>query len=111
MFFCSSNKRHGWTSSGKKNHALFIQGGVPPSAYLIVAGSVLLLGTRIYQHRRGRSSNAASFGRPERIVLLVAGIFAPAPFNSLLFITGAILSLVSSIQILMGGPRREKNGP
>ena len=40
-------------------------GGVSSSAFAVIAGSLLLLASRIYNHRKGLNSNAAMFGRPE----------------------------------------------
>lgn len=87
-----------------------VVGGVSPSAFAIVAGSLLLMATRVYNHRRGLHSNAASFGRPERLGLLLAGLLAPAPYDSALFLVAGFLCLVSSGQILASGMGR-KNHP
>jgi CDP-diacylglycerol--glycerol-3-phosphate 3-phosphatidyltransferase len=71
-------------------------------------GSMLLLASRIYNHKRGFDSNAATFGRPERLALLVTGLLAPAPYNTALFITAGFLCLVSSTQALASGYVRNK---
>lgn len=78
-------------------------GGAPSSAFVVVIGSVVLLASRIYNHRKGLNSNAAMFGRPERITLLVAGVLSPAPYNTVLFMIAGILCLVSSAQALASG--------
>lgn len=83
-----------------------VAGGVPASAFAVAAGSVLLLASRIYNHRKGLNSNAAMFGRPERLALLIAGLLAPAPYNTTLFLVAGILCLISSGQILASGMRR-----
>ncbi len=75
-------------------------GGAPPAAFIVIAGSMLLLASRVYNHRKGLDSNAAMFGRPERLALLVIGLLCPAPFNTLFFIVAGVLCLVSSAQAL-----------
>ena len=75
-------------------------GGVPASAFVVIAGSVVLMASRIYNHRKGLNSDAAMFGRPERITLLVAGLLSPDPYNTVLFIVAGFLCLVSSVQAL-----------
>lgn len=82
-----------------------IIGGAPATAFLVLPGSFALLGARVYNHRRGRSSNAAMFGRPERLVLLVAGLLCPAPFDTALFAAALALCLVSSVQALASGSK------
>jgi CDP-diacylglycerol--glycerol-3-phosphate 3-phosphatidyltransferase len=82
-------------------------GGVSYSAFAVIAGSLLLMATRIYNHRKGLDSNAAMFGRPERLALLIAGLLAPAPYNMALFLAAGFLCLVSSGQILAAGTRRD----
>ena len=81
-------------------------GGVSPWALIILAGSVLLLASRIYNHRRGLDSNAAMFGRPERLALLITGLLCPAPFNTVIFLTAGFLCFISSGQVLASGMRR-----
>jgi phosphatidylglycerophosphate synthase len=80
-----------------------VAGGAPYPAFLVVAGSVVLLLARIYNHRKGMDSNAAMFGRPERLALLIAGLLAPAPYNVALFVIAGLLCLFSSAQILAHG--------
>ena len=82
-----------------------VAGGEHVLAFAVVAGSVLLLASRINNHRKGLNSNAATFGRPERIALLVAGLLAPTPFDVALFILAGILCLVSSAQVWTSGMR------
>jgi len=86
-----------------------IAGGAPASALVVLAGSFILLGSRIYNHRKGLSSDAAMFGRPERLALLVVGLLSPAPYNWTLFMIAGLLCLVSSIQALAMGLRGNKN--
>lgn len=78
-------------------------GGVSSSAFAVIAGSILLLSSRIYNHRKGLSSNAAMFGRPERMALMIAGLLSPAPYNTALFLVAGFLCLVSSAQALASG--------
>ena len=78
-------------------------GGAPISAFIVVIGSFVLLASRIYNHRKGLNSNAAMFGRPERLTLLVAGLLAPAPYNLILFMITGFLCLVSSAQVVVSG--------
>jgi CDP-diacylglycerol--glycerol-3-phosphate 3-phosphatidyltransferase len=83
-----------------------VAGGVSSSAFAVIAGSLLLLASRIYNHRKGLNSNAATFGRPERLALLIAGLLSPAPYSTALFLVAGFLCLVSSGQILASGMRR-----
>jgi phosphatidylglycerophosphate synthase len=78
-------------------------GGAPVLAFAVIAGSVLLLVSRIYNHRKGLNSNAAMFGRPERIALLVAGLLSPAPYAMTIFVVAGLLCIVSSVQALASG--------
>lgn len=80
-----------------------IGGGAPASALVVIAGSFVQLGSRIYNHRRGLSSDVAMFGRPERLALLVTGLLSPAPYGMVLFIVAGFLCLVSSAQALSHG--------
>ncbi len=75
-------------------------GGVSASAFAVIAGSLLLMASRIYNHSKGLDSNAATFGRPERLALLIAGLLSPAPYNAALFLVAGFLCLISSGQIL-----------
>jgi phosphatidylglycerophosphate synthase len=84
-------------------------GGVSPSALIVIAGSILLLASRIYNHRIGLNSNAAMFGRPERLALLIAGLLSPAPYNTALFLVAGFLCLISSGQILASGIGQNKH--
>jgi CDP-diacylglycerol--glycerol-3-phosphate 3-phosphatidyltransferase len=72
--------------------------GALASAFIVIGGSFVLLGARVYNHRKGLDSNAAMFGRPERLALLVAGLLSPAPYNTALFVAAGLLCLVSSAQ-------------
>lgn len=84
-----------------------VVGGEPASSLLVVLGSFVLLATRVFNHRRGLSSDAAAFGRPERVTMLVAGMLAPAPFDKALFVLAFILCLFSSAQALAHGNKRK----
>jgi phosphatidylglycerophosphate synthase len=83
-------------------------GGVSSTALVVIAGSLLLMASRIYNHRKGLDSNAALFGRPERLALLIAGLLSPAPYNAALFLAAGLLCLISSGQILASA-RRQSN--
>lgn len=82
-----------------------VVGGVSSSAVAIIAGSILLLALRIYNHRKGLNSNAAMFGRPERLFLLIVGLLSPAPYNMAIFMLAFLLCLVSTAQVLASGIR------
>jgi CDP-diacylglycerol--glycerol-3-phosphate 3-phosphatidyltransferase len=84
-----------------------VVGGVSFSAFAVIAGSLFLLASRIYNHRKGLNSNAAMFGRPERLALLIAGLLSPAPYDTALFLVAGFLCLVSSGQILASSTRRD----
>ncbi len=86
-----------------------VMGGAPASAFIVIGGSLVLMASRVYNHRKGLNSNAAMFGRPERLTLLVAGLLVPAPFNSALFIIAGILCIVSSAQALASGSRKNEH--
>jgi phosphatidylglycerophosphate synthase len=85
-----------------------VVGGVSSAAFAVIAGSILLMASRIYNHRKGLNSNAALFGRPERLALLIAGLLSPAPYNTALFLVAGLLCLISSGQILASA-RRQNN--
>lgn len=84
-------------------------GGAPATAFIVIGGSYLLLAARIYNHRKGLRSDAAMFGRPERITLLIAGLLSPYPYNTILFMVAGFLCLVSSSQALASGMRRDNS--
>jgi CDP-diacylglycerol---glycerol-3-phosphate 3-phosphatidyltransferase len=84
-----------------------VAGGVPASAFAVVAGSLAPLASRVYNHRRGLNSDAAMFGRPERLAFLIPGLLAPAPYNTVLFAIGCVLCLVSAVLVLMSGTGRK----
>ncbi len=83
-----------------------IVGGVPSMAAGVVNGSVLLLAARIHNHAKGLDSDAAAFGRPERLALLVAGMLLPYPGNVVAFVAKALLCVVSAGQVLASGAGR-----
>jgi phosphatidylglycerophosphate synthase len=86
-------------------------GGTPLTAFSVVTGSVILLAARVYNHRKGRNSNAAMFGRPERLGLLIVGLLASAPWNTVLFGIAGCLCTISAAQALAAGIRENKNRP
>ncbi|MDD1677428.1 MAG: CDP-alcohol phosphatidyltransferase family protein [Methanomicrobiales archaeon] len=86
-----------------------VAGGAPVSAVAVAAGSVVLLGSRIYNHHRGLTSDGAMFGRPERLTLLILGLLTPAPYASIVFGLAGILCLISSAQILASGGQVRTN--
>lgn len=99
--------------SDRASELLFVAGAVAGGASLlafaIVAGSFTLLAARVYNHRKGMSSNAAAFGRPERLGLLFIGLLVPAPYAGALFLIAGFLCLVSSAQVLASGKRVDNN--
>ena len=80
-------------------------GGTPATAFMVIGGSYILLAARIYNHRKGLSSDAAIFGRPERLALLIAGLLAPAPYNLALFTIAGLLCVISSSVVVRSGFR------
>lgn len=84
-------------------------GGAPIMALVVIPGSYLLLASRIYNHRKGLSSDAAMFGRPERLTLLIVGLLAPAPYDLALFTIAGLLCLISSAQALASGIRSSRD--
>jgi phosphatidylglycerophosphate synthase len=80
-----------------------VMGGAPTSAFIVIVGSFILLASRIYNHRKAANSDAAMFGRPERLTLLTLGLIAPVPFDTWLFVFAGFLSVVSSGQVLTSG--------
>jgi 2-deoxy-D-gluconate 3-dehydrogenase len=88
-----------------------VVGGVNFSAYAVVIGSVILMASRIINHRKGLSSDTALFGRPERVGLLLAGLLLPAPYDIGLFVLAGSLCLISSGQIIAYGMKQQIIGP
>lgn len=80
----------------------------PISAIIVLLGSLALLASRVFNHLRGLNSDAAIFGRPERIMLLVAGLMVSEPYGTVLFITAGICCIVSSVQVILSGVAQEK---
>jgi len=76
---------------------------VPSSAFAVVGGGFALLLARIYGHAHQWGSVSTTFGRPERLALLVAGMLSPVPINTLLFIVAGLCCVFSSVQILARG--------
>jgi phosphatidylglycerophosphate synthase len=85
-----------------------VAGGAHVSALAVVAGSFVLLASRVNNHLKGLNSDAALFGRPERLALLIAGLLVPAPYNVMLFLLAGFLCLVSTAQVLASGRRADK---
>ncbi|HMK45422.1 MAG TPA: CDP-alcohol phosphatidyltransferase family protein [Methanocella sp.] len=83
-----------------------VAGGASATAFMVVAGSVLLMASRVHRHRKGLSSDAAMFGRPERLALLIVGLLTPDPWGVILFGVAGFLCVISSVQLLaIGGGR------
>lgn len=80
-------------------------GGVSSFAFAVVAGSMVLMATRVYNHRKGLNSNAAMFGRPERLALLIVGMLSPEPYSTAIILIACLLCLISSGQIMASGIR------
>jgi len=85
-----------------------VAGGTPVMAFAVIAGSMLLLASRIYNHRKGLNSNAAMFGRPERLALLILGLLSSGPYSIAFFMLAGLLCLVSSVQALASGIKQPK---
>lgn len=85
-----------------------VAGGAPAAAFLVIVGSYVLLLARIYNHRKGLDSNAATFGRPGRLALLVAGLLVPEPCGTVLFAIAGLLGVVSALQVILSGLRRSE---
>jgi phosphatidylglycerophosphate synthase len=83
--------------------------GVPPSAFFVIGGAFMLLFARVYGRTHGRGIVSTTFGRPERLALLIAGILCPAPLNTVLFVAAALCCVISSAQILALGRSRRAN--
>jgi CDP-diacylglycerol--glycerol-3-phosphate 3-phosphatidyltransferase len=86
-----------------------VLGGAPAGALIVIGGSYLLLASRIYNHRKGLNSDAAMFGRPERLGLLIAGLLAPAPYSLSLFMLAGLLCVISSAMAIASGLQRNRN--
>ena len=83
--------------------------GVPPSAFFVIGGAFMLLFARVFGRTHGKGIVSTTFGRPERLALLIAGILCPAPLNTVLFVAAALCCVISSAQILaLGRSRRAK---
>jgi CDP-diacylglycerol--glycerol-3-phosphate 3-phosphatidyltransferase len=76
---------------------------VPQSAFVVVGGAFTLLFARAYGHAQKWGATPTTFGRPERLALLFAGILCPAPINTLLFVAAGLCCVFSSAQILAHG--------
>ena len=69
----------------------------------------MLLFARVYARTHGMGVVSTTFGRPERLALLIAGILCPAPLNTILFVAAALCCVISCAQILaLGRSRRAK---
>ncbi len=76
-----------------------LSGLVPPSAFIVVVGAVVLLFARVYAHMHDWGVISTTFGRPERLSLLIVGVFCPAPLNAVLFIIAGLCCAFSAVQI------------
>ncbi len=76
---------------------------VPATAFVVVAGSFVLLFARSYSHTHRWGTVSTTFGRPERLSLLVVGVLCPAPFNTILFIIAGLCCVFSAVQIVAYG--------
>ena len=76
---------------------------VPPSAFFVVGGAFTLLLARAYGHRHRWGTVPTTFGRPERLTLLVVGVLCPTPINTVLFVVAGLCCVFSSAQILARG--------
>jgi phosphatidylglycerophosphate synthase len=73
--------------------------GVPPSAFFVIGGAFTLLFARVYGRTRLSGTVSTTFGRPERLALLIAGIISPAPINCWFFFIAALCCVISAAQI------------
>ncbi|MGZ4902732.1 MAG: CDP-alcohol phosphatidyltransferase family protein [Halobacteriota archaeon] len=73
---------------------------VSSSAFFVAAGAFLLLFARIYAYRQKCGRISTTFGRPERLVLLIGGILCPAPLSTLFFVTAGLCCIFSAVQIV-----------
>lgn len=76
---------------------------VPPSAFVVVGGAFTLLLARAYGHAQKWGATPTAFGRPERLTLLLVGIFCPTPISTLLFVAAGLCCVFSSVQIFAWG--------
>jgi CDP-diacylglycerol---glycerol-3-phosphate 3-phosphatidyltransferase len=83
-------------------------GGSSPLALAVVGGSMVQMMTRVLAHLQGRSSDTASFGRPERLALLTLGLLVLAPYNDWFFSAAALLCAISSVQIISNNSRLKR---
>jgi len=74
--------------------------GVSPAAFFVIGGAFTLLAARVYGRMHGRGVVLTTFGRPERLALLIAGILSPAPVNVVFFVAAALCCVISSVQIV-----------
>jgi len=81
-----------------------VAGGlVSPMAFVVAAGSFPLMAARDHDHIKEADSNAAAFGRPERLTLLIAGLLSPEPLANILFLLAGTCCLISSLQVIIYG--------
>ncbi len=76
---------------------------VPPSAFIVVGGAFALLLARAYGHRHHWGTVRTTFGRPERLALLIVGVLCPTPINTVLFVAAGLCCVFSSAQIFARG--------
>jgi len=76
---------------------------VPPSAFVVVGGALTLWLARDYGHRHYWGSVPTTFGRPERLALLIVGVLCPTPINTVLFVAAGLCCVFSTAQILARG--------
>jgi phosphatidylglycerophosphate synthase len=82
-----------------------VVGGSSARAFIVVGGSLVLMLMRVLAHLQGQSSDMASFGRPERLLLLTLGLLVSSPYSDWFFGVAGLLCAISSVQIISKGSR------
>jgi CDP-diacylglycerol--glycerol-3-phosphate 3-phosphatidyltransferase len=85
-----------------------VMGGSSPLAFAVVGGSMFLMMTRVLAHLQGHGSDMASFGRPERLLILTLGLLVLAPYGDWFFSAAGLLCAISSVQIISNSSRLKR---
>jgi CDP-diacylglycerol---glycerol-3-phosphate 3-phosphatidyltransferase len=86
-----------------------VAGGAPALAFAVVAGSVVLLGSRLYNHRKRLYYGCCNVRSPRETDPAHSRPACPAPYSIALLGIAGILCLVSSAQILASGAGGHQN--
>lgn len=76
---------------------------VPSTALVVVAGAFVLLFARAYGHTKKSGVVPTTFGRPERLLLLVVGVLLPTPLNTVCFVAAGLCCIFSAAQVVVRG--------